>query len=277
MDDNPKPGMSEARAVADDARLRRAKTYPYPRPPHSFLFADATAHPLPDPNAEAIDAALADLGAAPLAARVAVVAHGSNAAPEALARKYGAFRGDPAIPVIRARLEGFDVVYATHISSYGSIPSTLAPSPGTVVETAITLLAPDQLDLMHGSELSAGNYVYGRLDGLALDLEGLGRRTSAFAYLTRRGCLGIVGGAPLALARIGARGRRFAQAGKVEVLARARDFLAPGDDLDAFIAAIIEDADFRRAAAARLRARAVGGLPPGFVALEAMDEIPEGS
>jgi len=269
--------MNEARAAANDPRLRRAKTYPYPRPPHSFLFANATPRPLPEPTVEAIDGALVELGAAPLAERVAVIAHGSNAAPEALARKYGAFPGDPAIPVIRARLGGFDVVYATHVSSYGSIPSTLAPSPGTVVETAITLLAPDQLDLMHGSELSAGNYVYGRLDGLALDLEGLGRRASAFAYLTRRGCLGIAAGAPLALAQIKARGRRFAQAGKVEVLALARDFLAPGADLDTFIAAIIDDADYRRAVAARLRARAVGGPPPGFVALAAMDEIPEGS
>lgn len=267
------PGMNEGRAAAaDDPRLRRAKAYPYPRPPHSFLFANAAPHPLPAPEAGALDAALAGMRAAPLAERVAVIAHGSNAAPEALARKYGAFRGDPAIPVIRARLEDFDVVYATHVSGYGSIPSTLAPSPGTVVETAITLLAPDQLDLMHGSELSVGNYVYGRLDGLALDLEGLGRRATAFAYLTRRGCLGIAAGAPLALAQIKARGRRFAQAEKIEVLALARDFLAPGDDLDAFIAAIIEDAGYRRAIAARLRARAVGGLPPGFVTLVAMGE-----
>ncbi len=266
--------MNAKAPPADDARLRRAKTYPYPRPPYSFLFADATAHPLPAPNAEALDAALAELGAAPLAARAAVIAHGSNAAPEALARKYGTFRGDPAIPVIRARLAGFDVVYATHVSSYGSIPSTLAPSPGTVVETALTLLAPDQLELMHGSELSAGNYVYGRLDGLELDLEGLGRRSSACAYLTRHGCLGIVGGAPLALAQIAARGRRFAQAGKVEALTHARDFLAPGEDLDAFILAIIEDAAYRREVALRLRTRAVGGLPPGFVTLEAMDEPP---
>jgi len=263
--------VSPETEAAVDPRLTRAKAYPYARPPHSYLFVGGAARPLAAPSQAALDIALAEVGAAPLAERVAVIAHGSNAAPEALARKYDGFAGDPAAPVIRARLEGFDVVYATHFSSYGSIPSTLAPSPGTVVETAVTLLAPDQLALMHETELSAGNYVFGRLDGLALDLDGLGRRETAFAYVTRRGCLGIVEGAPLALAQIAARGRRFAAAQKIAVLRLARDYLAPGADLDRFLLRIIEDAAYRRECAARLARHALGGPPPGFVPLEAAD------
>ena len=51
-----------------------------------------------------------------------VLAIGSNAAPQQLARKFPAerFPGGVLIPVVRAVLQGFDVVYAPLLASYGS-------------------------------------------------------------------------------------------------------------------------------------------------------------
>ncbi|MFQ5784759.1 MAG: hypothetical protein ACE5H8_08035 [Alphaproteobacteria bacterium] len=264
--------------------LARAKGYPYAAPPYSYLFVNGAAHELVegggDPLSEGalrIDGAvvpvarvLHDLGirgTPGIDGRIAVLAHGSNAAPETMARKFAGFGKDAVIPVIRGRLAGFDVVYATHFSSYGSIPSTLAVSPGAEADIAVTFLTPRQLALMHRTELSALNYVYGRLDGLSLVFAELGARDAAHVYLTRHGHLGI-DGAPFALAAIRARGRRFRALGKVAVLALARDHLAPGTDLDAFILETVADADLRRTRSEALRRCARPFDFAGFTPLE---------
>ncbi len=205
----------------NDDPLVRAKTYPYFTPPYSYLLVNGAAYEIVeagrDPTRDGrlrdggrvapAATVLHDLGvrgAPPLDERIAVLAHGSNAAPETLARKYARFDEDVVIPVIKARLAHFDVVYATHFSGYGSIPSTLAASGETVAEIAVNFLTPHQLALMHECELSALNYVYGRLDGLGLALEGLGALDAAHVYVTRHGYLGVTG-APLAFAAIAAR------------------------------------------------------------------------
>ncbi|MFQ5959736.1 MAG: hypothetical protein ACE5LF_10250 [Alphaproteobacteria bacterium] len=271
-------------ARKSDDPLVRAKAYPYSTPPHSYLFVNGAAYELvesgTDPTRDGLlrdggrakpaACVLHDLGirgAPPLDARVPVLAHGSNAAPATLARKYARIDEDVVIPVIKARLAHFDVVYATHFSGYGSIPSTLAASQATVAEIAVTFLTPHQLALMHECELSALNYVYGRLGGLGLDLDGLGALDAAHVYVTRHGHLGLTG-APLALAAIAARDRRFTALTKVEVLGLARDHLAPGHDLDAFIFENLRDAGLRRARSAALRRHAQPLALPGFVVLE---------
>lgn len=61
----------------------------------------------------------------------AVLAIGSNGSPEQLARKFqqSRFPGRVLIPVVRAVLEDFDVVYAPLIAAYGSCPgNNLIPS-----------------------------------------------------------------------------------------------------------------------------------------------------
>lgn len=263
----------------NETRLARAKRYPYGAPPWPYLFAGGRAWRLVGnggPLAEAgvrieggrviaAAALLRDLGAegaAGMGARVAVIAHGSNAAPETLARKFaGLAPADAVIPVLRARLLDHDVVYAAHFSSYGAIPSTLAASPGTMTEVAVTLLDPDQLARMHASEMSAENYLYGRLAEGIIRVPGVGARV--FAYLTRFGALSLAG-APLALATRRACGRRFAAAAKPAVLGLARDHLAPGQRLDRFILETIADAGLRRHRSEALRARAVPLDSPGF-------------
>lgn len=271
-------------ARKSDDPLRRAKAYPYPAPPYSYLLVNGAAYeiveagrdPLRDgllrdgarlvPAAEVLHG-LDVPGAAALEARVPVLAHGSNAAPETLARKYARFDEDVVIPVIRARLAGYDVVYATHFSSYGSIPSTLGRSAGTVAEIAVNFLTPHQLALMHETELSALNYAYGRLGGIEIELDGLGTLDAAHVYVTRHGSLGVTG-APLALAAIAAQHRRFAAVTKAEVLSLVRDRLAPGRDLDAFILENVRDADLRRARSEALRRCARPPGLPGFEAIE---------
>jgi hypothetical protein len=60
-----------------------------------------------------------------------------RAAPRAhQARKFppGMFPEGAVVPVVQCILEGFDVVYAPLISSYGAATATLEASPGTDVE-----------------------------------------------------------------------------------------------------------------------------------------------
>jgi len=75
---------------------------------------------------------------------------GSNASPFQLARKFG--KSGHAIPVLQCVLAGWDVVYAAHVSFYGSATATLAPCPGAAVEVALLLLDENQAAAMDATE-----------------------------------------------------------------------------------------------------------------------------
>ncbi len=273
-------------ATDRDQRLARATGYPFPAPPHSYLFVDGVAHEIVEPGRDPVhDGRLRDgdavapaaellrrldiADAARLDDRVPVIAHGSNASPEQLARKFGPVEGGVVIPVIKAWLADHDVVYATHFTRYGAIPATLERSPGTSVELAVTFLSAPQLALMHDTEIAAVNYVYGRLDGIRLALDGLGDRDTAFVYLTLHGAL-APGGAPLALAARAARGRAVAARTMHAMLGFARDEVAPGMALDAFILENVENDDLRSQRTQRLRDR--HARAPDFAAFEVLAE-----
>ncbi len=74
-----------------------------------------------------------------------VLAIGSNAGPEQLARKFPPemFPAGVVVPAVRAVLEDFDVVYAPLISSYGSCTGAArgACSPRTLRHHLVTLHA----------------------------------------------------------------------------------------------------------------------------------------
>ncbi len=269
-------------AVSRAERLERAKGYPYAAPPHSYLFVNGAAHELvefgPDPvrdgriggGAAPATEVLGDLGvtgAAGLDERSPVLAYGSNAAPEQLARKYADFGDGVVIPVIKARLAGFDVVYSSHFTRYGSVPATLEASADTVAEIAVAFLTASQLALMHTTEGGGRGGAFGRLAGIGLEVDGLGLLDAAFVYLSRRGSLAL-NGAPLALSAVAARGRRFAAATEAVVLELARDRIAPGRDLDAFILETIADEPLRRARSADLRRYARKPTLPAFEVIE---------
>jgi hypothetical protein len=190
--------VPESRIETTDAVLRRALDYPYRSPAHSYLY-DASAEnwwrPLPD------EPKLFD-------SRTPVLACGSNRAPERLMLKFKELFPSARIPVTRARLRDFDSVYCAHVTSYGSIPATLHPSPGTSAVLHVTWLNDAELACMHETEQPGVNYHYVRMSGIDLAIENGPRLDTAYAYLSVHGAW-LDGGAPTALAAIEASNRRF--------------------------------------------------------------------
>jgi hypothetical protein len=154
--------------------IRHAESYPFARPACSYLFRHHAMHPLPR-------------GAT--GGRAPVIASGSNASPARLAAKFDA--GDE-IPVTRAVLRDFAVVFAGHFTAYGAIPATLYPHEGATTDVWITWLTDEQLTIMHRSEgVIGGREVQQRYD--YVELSGIDLRTEtglsiarAGAYLSRR-------------------------------------------------------------------------------------------
>lgn len=227
-----------------------AKAYPFAIPEHSYLYSDGEVRPL-------------DGRAPELEGRVPVLAVGSNAAPRHLKAKFGQLDGAQVIPVERARLFDFDSVYSAHVASYGSIPATLAPSPGTEAALAITWLTRDQLSRMHETE--GANYRFGQLSGVRIEIDGGRALDHISAYVSVHGCLAVAG-APSGVTGIAARNRKFGEMSQLEVLAFARDRFAPGTPLDDFIGEAIVDAGYRRRLTAELKKDALSFAPPGFEA-----------
>ena len=201
------------------------------------------------------------------AGRVPVIAHGSNRAPDQLRRKYGR---TAEIPVSRAWLHDYDVVFSAHVTRYGSIAANLHHALGMQVEVFVTWLDAPQLARMHETELGGEVYVYGRMAGIVLELDHgpADRLSEAYVYLSRRGCL-ATDGQPLALAEVGARTRAhtaMAQIGILELVHRRHG----GDlSLDDLILRAIRDPAYRRALIAAMGDGAVPTSAPHFEELQA--------
>lgn len=264
-------------------KLARAKGYPYHAPAYSYLFVNGTAFEIDGFDGDPVLGGevfvdnerlstiklLRRIGVhnpVGLDGRTAVIAHGSNAAPEQLARKFKGVDDDVIIPVIRAGLADHDVVYAAHFTAYGSIPATLEVSTGTTVEIAVVYLTDSQLARMHKTEGLGANYVYGRLGRIFLDVDGLDPLLEAYAYLTLSGAAMLMG-KPVALSSVTAHHRRFQSQPMPAMLALARDRLAPGLGLDAFILETIADDGLRRERTDALRRE---GRRPSFSDFEVL-------
>lgn len=239
----------------DAALLELAKGYPYSAPRGSYLFVEGAARPL----AAGTDAPELFRG------RVPVVAHGSNRSAEQLARKFGRCA---EIPVSRARLGDYDVVYSAHMSRYGAIAASLRHVPGMGVEVWITWLTQLQLARMHETELGTEIYRYGTLRDVAIALEAgpCGAIDHAGVYLSSYGCL-AQDGAPIGLAAVPAEGRPHGSLYQEEVLALVRDRHRPDRSVDAMVLAAIRDPDRRRALVDELRRTALPPEAPHFRAV----------
>lgn len=196
--------------------VKRALGYPYAIPSHSFVQAGART---------------LDLGAVEvdLATRVPLLAYGSNAAPEVLARKLAA-APDP-VPVVRMVLRDFDVVYSAHVSRYGAVPATLSRSPGTEVAASVAYLTAEQLRLVSATE---PNYELARFDRPSCTLEGGEAPDELRVYVSRHGALSL-DGSEIALGAIEAHGRRLPAMSQREVLERVRAALCPDRTLEEFV------------------------------------------
>lgn len=189
--------------------LKRALAYPYATPKGSYLYRDGEALELPT-------------GEPDLAGRTPLLSYGANAAPEALARKLASLLG-VEMPVLKAELEGFDVVYSAHVSPYGAVPATLIESPGTVAPVFVAHPTAEQRALLTASEL---NYDLVEVGGME-------------AFRSKHGCLSL-DGSPVALAAVRSAGRTLPEMDEPAILERVRVAISPALDLEQFVRACVE-------------------------------------
>ncbi len=205
--------------------VARALGYPYPREPGAFVWRDGH---------------VARFAGTLPGGSLACVAYGSNASPQQLTRKFGDLRGIE-IPTIPAELLDHDVVYAPWISFYGSIPATLAASPGTRARVWLQWLSPGALLRM--DETEGVPEVYGRTAGLTVILED-GTHVDAFSYVAAEGVL-LVDGKPVALAEIPASGRSFAMLSQRDAQESVRELLGVRTSVEKFIGENVADPELR--------------------------------
>lgn len=211
------------------AALARAREYPYLLPDRSYHWRGGAAQ---------------DFDPAKREGRTAVLAVGSNQSPEQLTRKFGHI-ADWEIPVQRCALADFDVVYSAHVARYGSVPAMLQASPGSTVTLFVNWLDDDQLSAMHETELSHGNYHYGRIDGVSLSLDNGETLGEVHGYISRRGHIRH-GDTGFALARVPAENRRHPACDTAQMLEHVHRRVDPEDSLDEFILRLIAEDGFRR-------------------------------
>lgn len=194
--------------------------------------------------------------------RTMVIASGSNASPQRLSDKFADHPDllNDTIPVIRAKLHDFDTVYSAHVCSYGAIPATLAHVPGAIANVFVTWLTDAQLARLNETEAVGVNYDLAKLSDIHLLCEEEAGYTSAYAYLSRRGCLNR-SGQPVPLAAIRTEGRQGLAMSEEEVLDFVRTKIAPHEALDDFIRQQIECPQTR---AQRSEALATDALPHGW-------------
>ena len=235
---------------SDAELLALAKAYPFAAPGQSYRFRGGAASPLGAARPEVF------------AGRIPVIAHGSNRSPDQLRRKFGTAA---EIPVSRAWLADYDVVYSAHVTQYGSIAADLRHAPGVRACVYVTWLSEAQLTRMHETELSGENYRYGVLERIDLNLETgpAGGLRAAQVYLSQRGCLAAAG-RPQGLAAVETEGRphgALAQDGALEAV-RARH--RTHETLDHFILANVRDPARRKGLIAEMRAHALAPEAPHF-------------
>lgn len=186
------------------AILERALAYPYETPGHSYLFRDGGAVELP-------------AGGPDLYGRNPLLSYGANAAPEALARKLASLPG-VELPVLRAELESFDIVYSAHVSPDGAVPATLLESPGTTAPVFVLHPTVEQQALLTASE---PNYDLVEVEGMA-------------AYRSKHGPLELDGSA-VALAAARSAGRTLPALDEPAILEHVRAHLEPQLSLEQFV------------------------------------------
>lgn len=223
----------------DAGSLAQAIGYPWVRPEGSYRLAGAGVELLADLSAEDRAHVLALFTSADNG-RLPVLAIGSNAAPETLARKFAHFSAgdDRAVLALTGRLHDFDVGVAAQPTMYGSMPATLFPSPGTQVSATILWVTPAQFTQLAWSEIS---YRLGRLRTRFDVDEGSTSFDEVLVFVSRFGAFCLVE-RPVALAAIPASGRT-AEALTQEQLLDAAAVLAigPGANAEMLVRAIFED------------------------------------
>lgn len=210
------------------AKLDRARGYPYAIPEASYVWRGG--------EVACFDPAMRKN-------RTPVLAIGSNQSPRQLSRKFGS---EGEIPVQRARLRHFDIYYSAHITGYGSVPAMLQHAPGTEVMLSVNWLDDRQLDIMHGTELTAAKYQYAVIEDIGLALDCGTDLDFVHLYVGVNGHL-MHGDDAVALSAMPAKGRRPKALTTAEVLEIVRERFSPGDGADEFVLKLVDDPGFRAA------------------------------
>lgn len=224
----------------DGAAFAWACAYPWARPAGSYLLdADGGIQllaELDEPERER----LIERFSASSSDRAPLLAIGSNAAPDALQRKFAHF-DDPAdrtVLVVTGRLHEFDVGFAAHPTLYGALPATIFASPGTAVATALLWLTPAQFTQLTWTELS---YALGRLRTRFEVGDADEQFDEVLVFVSRWGAF-CVDGTPAALAAVPAERRTAPALTQEQALDRAAALaLGDGANAETLVRAVFED------------------------------------
>jgi hypothetical protein len=199
--------------------------YPYAREAGPYLFVNGAAYPYVELSHGLLTHATVQIGSAVVTAaellrtvgladrvtrrRTPVIGYGSNATVSALTRKYvaHAVKEPAAIPVTRALLRDYDVVWSPHLVFNGAMPATIVGSPGTIAEVWITWLDDVELERMHESEGAGRAYSFGTLPSARL-LSNVPLSEPPHVYVDCHGALAL-DGVVQAIAGVPAQDRRF--------------------------------------------------------------------
>ena len=214
--------------MTTDPVISRALDYPYFSPAYDFVLDKGSVARLQDKNS--------------LTGRIPVLAIGSNRSPEQLLRK---FSERDVIPVTSVQLCGYDVVYAAHMASYGSIPAVLTCSPGTVIDIGINWLSRIQLERMHETEAIGINYNFGIASKLNILSGNEHKIHNVGCYLGIHGCLSLKKN-PIALKEINARNRVFTALSQFEILGEIHSSNSKGIPFEAWLKHLINHNGARR-------------------------------
>lgn len=219
--------------------VNRALDYPYATPPFAYQF-----------TAEGVER----LESMPdLRGRHPVVGIGSNRSPVQLARKFARWSEELAIPVLPARLSGYDVVYSAHIASYGAVPATLLAQPGVIVDVAVLWLTADERAQMDATEALGVNYGRQALPPGSVDSAFTDSGDCLETYVSLHGPA-YFDGQPSAIAWLRAETRRLPARHQSEVQDYLRQRVGARESFEDFVLSAVESRAVRAARARYLAA-----------------------
>lgn len=223
----------------DAAVLAQAVGYPWQRPAGSYLLSATGVEPLEAMSGVDRERTIGRHTSAE-SGRLPVLAIGSNAAPEALERKFAHFPGeqDRAVLALTGRLHEFDIGVAAQPTLYGAMPATPFASPGTAVRATVLWVTPAQFTQLTWSELT---YRLGKLRTRFETDDGGTGFDEVLIFVSRFGTF-CVDGRPVALAAIPAGGRTAVALTQEQLLDAAAELaIGPGAKAEGLVRAIFEE------------------------------------
>jgi gamma-glutamylcyclotransferase (GGCT)/AIG2-like uncharacterized protein YtfP len=166
-----------------------ADPYPGAVPPVSYVHADGIARGIQGGAVDGLplEAWLRAQGAAPLAARLPVLAYGSNRSPSKITwlRRELGLGADPVV-VLRARTTGVAAVWAAGLRARdGARPAVLAAAPAAVEDHAVWLATPEQIAVLDRCEGRDERFRLARLRTGVVVVDGAGLNAGAEVRVER--------------------------------------------------------------------------------------------